>query len=347
MTSFFNLRCAITAAALYSVCGAATTQQPTPDAASLYRSAFEEMNRALQIKSDDPVDYPEVDPPDIGTFRAAPWPALLRQTAVARALFAQAAAHQRCAFDKARGETGIEDEVTEHFGDFNTVRAFVVAHAFSVVTDRPDAALADAEALLAAAQHLEQQGGLFSIMMANNLAGGGLLICEAMLGVTGDLAPRPAILRRALKAVQARRDQASDPRRIADRAVKNARVLLATLASPKAKNILAIQAARARAIEMVDALVEPLRTARAGDADKLRKATEIDVANLRAKLNSKRTAEILEEGVGEALAAALATMVAPDSVKLFQAWEKHRRQLDRIAAALRGRCDTKSASKQR
>ena len=347
MTMSSYLRCATATATLYLVCGAAATQQRSPDAAPLYRRAFAEMDRALQQETDNPVAYPKVDPPDVAAFRAAPWPALLRKTAVARALFAQAAGHQRCAFDKARDEKGIEDEVTEHFGDFLTAQTFIVAHAFSVVSERPDAALADAEALLAAAQHLEQQDGLFAVMVANNLAGGGLLICEAMLNVSGDLAPRSAILRRALKAVEARRNQASNPRRLADRAVKDARGLLAALDNPEAKNAPAIQAARARAIEMIDALVEPLRTARAGDADKLRAATDAGVASLKAQLDSKRTAEILEEGVGEALAAALATMVAPNSVGLFQAWEKHRRQLDRVAAALRDRCATESASKQR
>lgn len=347
MTSSACLRRAVATAALYLCCGATAAQQRLPDAAPLYRRAFEEMDRALQQESGDPVAYPEVDPTDEAAFRAAPWPALLRKTAVARALFAQAAGHQRCAFDKARDEAGVGGEVTERYGDFRTAQTFVVAHALSVVGERPDAALADAEALLAAAQHLEQQGGVLSTLFAINLAGGGLLICEAMLNVSGDLAPRPSILRRALKAVEARRDQAADPRRLADRAVKDARGLLAALDIPEAENAPAIQAARARAIEMIDALVEPLRTARAGDAEKLRAATDEGVANLKAKLGSKQTAAILKEGVGEALAAAIATMVAPNSIGLFQAWEKHRRRLDRVAAALRGRCDAKPASKQR
>ena len=346
MRSPCSLRSAAATAALYLACGAAATQQPSPNAAPLYRRAFVEMDRALQSKTGDPVDYPEFDLADVATFRSAPWPELIEKTAVARTLFAQAAVHERCVFDEPSSETLIRDEITDRRRDFLTARTFIIAHAFSVVTARPDAAIADAETLLAAAQHVEQQGSVFSMLMASNLAGGALLICEAVLNLRGASELQLASLRRALKAVEARQRGCS-PRRLADLAVADARILLTALNEPAMKNTAAIQAARARAIEMIDAFVEPLRTARAGDADKLRAATEAASTALKAKFDNKRATDILQDGVGEALAAAMATMVAPNSMGLFQAWEEHHQQLDRVASALRARCGVEDASKQR
>ncbi len=78
-------------AALLAACAAAPAQQSPPDAAPIYRRAFAEMTKALRDDTDDPVDWPRVQTPSIAAYRAARWPERLRATAVARALFTQAA----------------------------------------------------------------------------------------------------------------------------------------------------------------------------------------------------------------------------------------------------------------
>ncbi|MGC6489373.1 MAG: hypothetical protein ACON4Z_17130, partial [Planctomycetota bacterium] len=55
------------------------------------------------------------------------------------------------------------------------------------------------------------------------------------------------------------------------------------------------------------------------------------------KYDPKQQKKLLESGSGEALAALLATLVAPDAARLFDQWEQHGAALEQTAQALRDR----------
>lgn len=334
------------AAALCIACTVATTQEPLPEAtaqetalnaATVYRRAFAEMSRVLREDSDDPVDYPWVDEPSVEAYAEAPWPKLLEETAVARSLFAQAGSIERCRFDKPTGEGPLGDEVQERISDLVTMRTFVLAHAFRAVETQPGTALADLEALFACACHLEQQDVLFASLMAMNMAGSALTLCDAMLAVRGEHAAEASVLRRALAALEARTRGRSGPKQLAERAVADARKLLALASEEENKNVEAFRAAQARAIELIEELVRPLREATVGDSEKVLKATEAAVTELKEKYDPKQKEKLLESGSGEALAALLATLVAPNASGLFQQWEEHGEALAKTTKALRAR----------
>lgn len=327
-----------TAAALLAACAAAPAQQSPPDAAPLYRRAFAEMTKALRDDTDDPVDWPRVETPSIAAYRAAPWPELLRATAVARALFTQAASTRRCSFDRPTGAGVLRDEVQDRVSDFVTMGTFLSAHAWSVLETQPGAALADLEALLSCARHLESQESLWSALMAASQADSALALAEALLSVRGEAAAKPPILRRALAAVEARARSRANPSQLADRSIEDARAMLALQQEDGAQNAAAITAAKDRAIEMLQELLAPMRAAKAGDVEKVRVATERLVAELKSKYDGKKASEVAANGVGEALAAVLATLVAPNAAGLLQQWDDEGARLEELIATLRSRC---------
>lgn len=327
------------AAALLAAGAVAPAQQTPPDAAPIYRRAFAEMSKALRDDSDDSVDWPRVETPSIAAYRAAPWPELLRTTAVARALFTQAASMKRCSFDQPTGASVLGDEVQDRVSDFVTMGTFLTAHAWSVLETQPGAVLADLEALLSCARHLEAQQSLWSALMAANQADSALALTEALLSVQGEAAPRPSILRRALAAVAARARSRANPSQLADRSIEDARAMLALQQEDGAPNAAAITAAKDRAMEMLQGLLAPMRAAKAGDVEKVRVATERLISELKSEFDGKKASEVAATGVGEALAAVLATLVAPNSVGLLKMWDDEGARLEELIATLRGRCD--------
>lgn len=325
------------AAALCLACSVATAQEASPDAAPIYRRAFAELSRVLRSDSEDPVEYPWVDEPSADAYSEAPWPTLLRETAVARSLFAQAGGIEPCHFDKPAGELALGDEVQDRVSDFTTIQTFVLAHAFRVVETQPGTALADLEALCACARHLEQQGGLHASLIAMSYTGSALKICDAMLAVRGEHAPEASILRRALAAVEARARGRSTPKQLAERAVADARSLLALMNEEEVKNAEAIRAAQTRAVAMLEELVRPLREGAVGDGEKVDKAALAAIAALKEKFDPKQQQKLLESGSGEALAALLALLVAPNASVLFHQWEEQGEALAKTTKALRAR----------
>jgi len=227
--------------------------------------------------------------------------------------------------------------VQERVSDLVTMRTFVLAHAFGAVEQQSGAALADVEALFACARHLEQQDVLFASMMALDMAGSALTLCDAMLAVRGERAAGAAVLRRALAAVEARTRGRSGPKQLAERAVADARKLLALANEKESENVEALRAAQTRAIELLEELVRPLREATAGDSEKVLTETEAAVTKLKEKYDPKQQKKLLESGSGEALAALLATLVAPNASGLFQQWEEHGAALAKTTKALQAR----------
>ena len=130
------------------------------------------------------------------------------------------------------------------------------------------AVLADLEALLSCARHLEAQQSLWSALMAANQADSALALTEALLSVQGEAAPRPSILRRALAAVAARARSRANPSQLADRSIEDARAMLALQQEDGAPNAAAITAAKDRAMEMLQGLLAPMRAAKAGDVER-------------------------------------------------------------------------------
>ena len=331
-------RCLLGALAATLACVApAHAQEPSPNAASIYRRAFAELHESLRLDTEDPVDYPWVDEPSAAIFSTAPWPELVERTAVARTLFAQASAVSGCAFDEPTGELGLADEVQERVADFRALQTFVVAHAFTVVGRQPEVAVADVEALFACARHLEQQPGLFAALLATDFADGAARVCDALVAARGEPATRHAILQRALAALAARERTRSGLPKLAARAITDADKLLSLLVEPDTLNGAAIRAAKTRARELVRELVKPLRTAKAGAGDELKKATEAQLEQLKARYRGQNTNEVLASGAGEALAAVLASLVAPNSAALFDQWERHGARLRALEGSLRRR----------
>lgn len=317
----------------------ADAQEPSPDAATIYRRAFAALREALRLDTEDPVDYPWVDEPSAAVFSQAPWPELIARTAVARTLFAQASAVRECAFDQPTGELGLADEVQERVADFRALQTFVVAHAFTVVASRPEVAVSDVEALFACARHLEQQPGLFAALLATDFADGAARVCDTIAAAPVEPATRRAILQRTLTALAARERTRSDLPKLAARAIVDADKLLSLLVEPDSQNGASIRAAKKRARELVQELVEPLRTAKAGAGEELKKTTAKHLEKLKARYRGQRTNEVLASGTGEALAAVLASLVAPNSAALFDQWERHGERLAALKATLRRRRD--------
>ena len=324
-----------------------TAQDASPDAAPVYRQAFAEMTKVLREDTDYPVDWPEVRAPSTAAYRVAPWPELLQATAVARALFAQAAGTRRCSFDQPTGARVLGDEVQDRAADFGTMGKFLSAHAWSVLETQPGAALADVEAMLSCARHLEAQKSLWSALIAANQADSALTLAEALLSVRGEAAAKPPILRRALAAVEARARSRANPSQLADRLIEDARAMLALQQEDGTQNAAAITAAKDRAIEMLQGLLAPMRAANAGDVEKVRVASERLISKLKAKYDGKKASEVAATGVGEALAAVLATLVAPNSVGLLKLWDDEGARLAKVIAALRNRCGATAADKKR
>ena len=344
MIQSMNLRLTAAACLLQAL---STAQDARPDAAPIYRQAFAEMTKVLREDTDDPVDWPEVRAPSTAAYRVAPWPELLRATAVARALFAQAASTERCSFDQPTGKGVLDDEVQDRNPDFSTMGKFLSAHAWSVLETQPGAALADVEAMLSCARHLEAQETLWSALIAASQADSALALAEALLSVQGDAAVKPPILRRALAAVEARARSRANPSQLADRSIADANAMLALQQEDGSQNAAAITAARGRAIEMLQELLAPMRAAKAGDVEEVRVATERLISKLKAKYDGKKASEVAATGVGEALAAFLATLVAPNSAGLLKVWDDEGARLAKVTKALRDRCGATPADKLR
>ena len=317
--------------------GSVTAQAKDLNAADVYRKAFAEMSRVLRSDADDPVDYPWVDEPSVDAYAEAPWPKLLEETAVARSLFAQAGSIERCRFDKPTSEGPLGDEVQERTSDLVTMRTFVLAHAFRVVEMQPGAALADLEALFASARHLEQQDSLFAQLLAMDMARSALRICDAMLAVREEHAAGATVLRRALAAVEAHARKRSGPKRLAELSVADARKLLSLAYEEEVKDREAFRAAQTRAIALIEELVRPMSEATVGDGEKVDLAATAAIHALKKKFDPKQQMQLLESGSGEALAALLATLVAPNASGLFRQWEEHGEALEKATKALRAR----------
>lgn len=317
--------------------GSVTAQETALNAADVYRRAFAEMSRVLRSDSDDPVDYPWIDEPSAEAYAEAPWPKLLEATAVARSLFAQASGIGPCRFDDSTGALPLGDEVQDRASDFVAMRTFVLAHAFRVAKTQPGSALADLEALFACARHLEQQDVLFASLLAMEMAGAALTLCDAMFAASGERPAEATLLRRALAAVEARARTRSDPRRLAERAVADARSMLALMNEHQEQNVEAIRVAQTRAIELVEKLVRPLREATVGDREKVRKAHDAAILALKGKFDPRQQEKLLESGSGDALAALLATLVAPNAPGLFEQWERRGEALANTIKTLRAR----------
>ena len=324
--------------ALFSfLIGSVTAQEKEVNAADVYRRAFAEMSRVLRSDADDPVDYPWVDVPRAEAYAEAPWPKLLEETAVARSLFAQAGSIERCRFDKPTGDGPLGDEVQERQSDLVTMRTFVLAHAFRVVEMQPGAALADLEALFASARHLEQQGSLFAQLVAMDMARSALRICDAMLAVREEHAARATVLRRAIAAVEAHARRRSGPKRLAELSVADARKLLSLAYEEEAKDREAFRAAQTRAIALIEELVRPMSKATVGDGEKVDLAATAAINALKKQFDPEQHMKLLESGSGDALAALLATLVAPNASGLFRQWEEHGEALEKATKALRAR----------
>ena len=324
--------------ALFSfLIGSVTAQEKEVNAADVYRRAFAEMSRVLRSDADDPVDYPWVDVPRAEAYAEAPWPKLLEETAVARSLFAQAGSIERCRFDKPTSEGPLGDEVQERTSDLVTMRTFVLAHAFRVVEMQPGAALADLEALFASARHLEQQDSLFAQLLAMDMARSALRICDAMLAVREEHAARATVLRRAIAAVEAHARRRSGAKRLAELSVADARKLLSLAYEEEAKDREAFRAAQTRAIALIEELVRPMSKATVGDGEKVDLAATAAINALKKQFDPEQHMKLLESGSGDALAALLATLVAPNASGLFRQWEEHGEALEKATKALRAR----------
>lgn len=340
----FRSRLTSALAAVAAIALPATAQKRPPDAAGLYLEAFREMNKALDVDNDQDVEYPYVDEPGIDAYDAKEWTTLFEKTAVARALFAQAAGIDSCRFENA-GDTG--DFSRNRAVAFGTMREILAAHGWSSVKKRPEAALTDCCTLLAHARHLDAQGKVFASMYSIAFADSAFQICDATLERHGGDALQRALLERVRKALERHRRTRATLAQLADRSVADARFMLDSTIAAAAKNTPALKQARGRTIEMITELVAPMRAAKPGDLDKVRKAHKQAVEQLKAKHDRKRISKVLENGTGEALASVLTLMLATDTARLMESWIEHGEALAKIERKVKARLASLPERKQR
>ena len=304
-----------------------SAQETQPNAADLYRRAITEIDSALRLNTDQPVDWPLASEPNGDNYSNAPWPELFEKTAVARSLFTQATSIKRCAFSS--------EHAVDQYQSINLITRFVVGHAMHVLDKQPSESLAAAVALLAYSDHLEAQSNLFPSIFAVNHAEQGLRLFEAALDRHKANTIGQRDLRRVLAALESRQRTRATPSDPADQSIADARRLLKASIDEAATNTKALAEARGRALELVAEVVKPLQTAKLGDIEKVRTETNKSIKEIKAKYGKKRMQAMLESGTGEALAAVLATMVMPNPVGLLTIWEEHGEQLAKTEDLLR------------
>lgn len=315
-------------------------QRSPPNAADLYSKAYAELQKELRLGTAEAADYPLVEAPDPAAFRRAPWPALLAKTAVARSLFEQAAASERCVLPTKPG--ALVDTVVQ----MGTMQRFVVAHAYSEMKVLPDQTVADTVALLGHARHLSSQRRLLYSALALNFATKTLALCEATLRANTN-PPLPArALRRLRRAVDRYKERCADLAALADQQRERAREDLdAALAAAELGPETATEAKR-RTLELVADFYGLLRNARGSKPQDLAQLEAAFAAKLKKQSGGERLLRLLDGDKAEALASALASLVCSSSVELFTTWSEHAAQLDRVEALLKARMKTGAADEQ-
>jgi len=324
-------RCPAWAAAalvwLGALASTASAQQTQPNAADLYRRAFAEIESALRYNTDDPVDYPVEGEPGGDVYSEAPWPRVFELTAVARTLFLQATSIERCDF----GDDSFLGPLAVGFG---TTARLVEADARSRLDKQPAETLTAARALLYTARHLDAQPSLYAALFALRNAARGIALCNATL----DRHPNGAIttreLRRVLEALKQRQQTRCTLAGLADRSLADSRALLQDAVANATENEPALVTAQGRALELIQEVLKPLRTAKPDELERVRKAVDASIAALKAKYGKDKLRRTLETGAGEALAATLASMVIADPTGLMTHWVEQHEALTKTTGRL-------------
>ncbi|MFN3243388.1 MAG: hypothetical protein ACE37K_17935 [Planctomycetota bacterium] len=271
--------------------------------------------------------------PGPDAYAGEDWQQILSKTAVARGLFAQATTLPHCEFAAPDGRRG--DEVRERVAAFARMRTLLQANAWANLAARPEVTLADCMTMLAHAAHLDAQGHLFPSMYAMAFAGDALEIATVTLDRHRDRGLPRKTLERLVEAIRRRGARRPGPPRFADLSMADWRATLDSTIEDADQNQPALRAAKARALEMLGDFIEPMRTAGADDQQRVRRATRSYMASLKARFGKARVTNVIESGSGEALAAALATMVAHDPAGIMKEWTEEHAQLAALESGVR------------
>ena len=288
-------------------CAGLPAQAKLPNAAELYSKAYAELQKELRLGTAEAADYPLVEEPDPAAFRRAPWPALLAKTAVARSLFEQAAASERCVLPTKPG--ALVDTMVQ----MGTMQRFVVAHAYSELKVLPDQTVADTVALLGHARHLSSQRRLLYSALALNFATTTLELCEATLRMHTN-PPLPArSLRRLRKAVDRYKERSADLAELADQQCDRAREDLDAALAAAELDSGAVAEAKLRARKLVADYYRLLRKAGGSTPQDLTRLEATFAAELKKLQEEREKQEKEKAGGGEGPPLDL----EPNTVKFF------------------------------
>lgn len=337
-----------------------TAQEPTvepapksapkspPNAAKIYDRAFQELRRAFRVANvEQPwLPFNEHDEPAQIYYTNHGWPALVKTSALARNLFEQATAIRFCSFAE-KGQRYAED-FPETVARFSDLRALVVADAWQQLHKRPAASLRASQLLLAHARHLGDDAFVLGSLLRIAVENDALSLVNSVLEVhQGKALPRAA-LTAAITAIDAQTESSPTGALLAKKLKGEARHFLTMRIASGGENVAALAVVTERVIELIGEVVDPIASVKPQDLGAFRKASEARLQALKAKVGKGKLRNVLETGVGELLATAMACKLVTDPVGLIdevytqnkRRAETRRRLAMRLAAlggeALRG-----------
>ncbi|MFK7741010.1 MAG: hypothetical protein AB8H80_11875 [Planctomycetota bacterium] len=319
-----------------STCFAIGQTQP-PDAAPLYRQAIAEMKAALGDIDGWGPDLPMIDDNPKAEYLTEEWVTLVDKSATARMLFEQATRRKSCRFDaKSASKQG---EILDSLTAMTSLRELVAADAWQRLKKQPETTLRICEHLIDHAGHLGQDSSLWGTQLRFAVADSSILLWQAVLAGDRGASLGRTNLERALATIDRHRARRPTTAALAERCLADARMLLEITISEIKPERAAVTAAKERVLELVGELLAPLRTAAPIDVATLKKRTNERIGRWKAKLAGVGLPTILTNEVGETLAIAIATLIAPDVVGVVEAQQQCARKIDAVRQQLRATLD--------